>query len=334
MRGLFFSVLLLRSSASGDFLKENQNFFVEDLEVDENCELSAKVGDHLLFEYSFSYANGTDFQNIVSSARKPDQLFHLILDGSGNSDIHAGLKGMCLNSTRLFIWPQIDGVNLFPLVQPDLHQLIAPHTNIRLNVTLQEITEPKDYAIFDAFRAGNYSRVIDMIVEGNGVNAFDEWGHTPLMLATQNDAMQVIAALLNARRPKVDVNLSKSSGYTALFYATELKSTVIMQALLRKGADPNAVILQEGSRGNTPLHFACMLEKPKHAELLLNYGASPWSVNQYRVNAFQLIPKDAVRSTKLEFKRIFEDAYRNIKTPSGVSMNYDDRRNHGSSLDL
>ena len=64
-----------------------------------------------------------------------------------------------------------------------------------LSVTLEKITEPADYAIFDAFRAGNYSRVIDMIGEGDGINAFDEWGHTPLMLATQNDAMQIVAAL-------------------------------------------------------------------------------------------------------------------------------------------
>ena len=241
---------------------------------------------------------------------------------------------MCLNSTRMFTWPHIDGVNLFPLIQPDLHELIAPNIKICLNVTLHQITNPTDYAIFDALRAGNYSHVIDMITEGDGINAFDEWGHTPLMLATQNDAIQVIAALLNARRPKVDVNLSKASGYTALFYATELKNTVIMQALLRKGADPNAVILQEGSRGNTPLHFSCMLEKPKHTELLLNYGASPWSVNQYGMNAFQLIPKDAVRSTKLEFKRIFEVAYRNTKTAPGFSINdYDGRRDH-ESLDL
>ena len=245
-----------------------------------------------------------------------------------------GLKGMCLNSTRIFTWPQTRGVDLFPLIQPDLHQFIAPNT-IHLNITLQHITEPSDYAIFDAFRAGNYSRVIDMIAEGDGINAFDEWGHTPLMLATQNDAMQIIAALLNARRPKVDVNLSKASGYTALFYATELKSTIIMQALLRKGADPNAVVLQEGSRGNTPLHFTCMLEKPKHAELLLTFGGSPWSLNQYGMSAFQLIPNDAVRSTKLEFKRIFETSYRNIPSIVDKSMDTDeDKGDNRDSLEL
>lgn len=100
-----------------------------------------------------------------------------------------------------------------------------------------------------------------------------------------------------------------------------------MQALLRKGANPNTAIRQEGSRGNTPLHFACMLEKPKHAELLLSYGASPRAENQFGMTrkkylvyniytqhnivthfpiAWELIPRDAVRAVKMHFKKIFE----------------------------
>ena len=225
---------------------------------------------------------------------------------------------MCWNSTRIIRWPQVQDTNLSPLILPELVQHIEPSTNIELIVNLHHITEPVDYAIFDAMRSGNYSLVIDMVEEGNGVNAFDEWGHTPLMLATQSDAMQVVAALLNARRPKADVNHAKASGYTALFYATELKSTVIMQALLRKGADPNAVIQQEGSKGNTPLHFTCMLEKPRHAELLLTYGADPFKINEYNMQPLQLVPADAVRSTKLHFKKLFEESYQrfNSQLPS------------------
>ena len=82
MKRFLFNALLICSSAVDDFLVENQSFFVDDVEVDQYCEFSAEVGDHLLFEYSFSYANGTEFDNIVSSARKPNQLFHLILVSS------------------------------------------------------------------------------------------------------------------------------------------------------------------------------------------------------------------------------------------------------------
>jgi ankyrin repeat protein len=58
--------------------------------------------------------------------------------------------------------------------------------------------------------------------------------------------------------------------------------------------------------GNSPLHFACMLEKSKHAELLLEYGAVPNVRNEHGQSPLDLLPRDAVRSTKLHFKRIFE----------------------------
>lgn len=117
---------------------------------------------------------------------------------------------MCLNSTRILRWPHIQGAELSPLVLLEQRSALFDDMGIRLSVNLHHITEPSDYLIFDAFRAGNISKVIDYISEGEGVNAFDEWGHTPLMLATQSDYLQVIAALLNSRKPKVDVNDAKS----------------------------------------------------------------------------------------------------------------------------
>ena len=71
--------LFFGQSASENFFQGSDKFFIKDVVVDETCEMSAKIGDHLLFEYVFSYANGTEVENIVSSARKPNQLFHLIL---------------------------------------------------------------------------------------------------------------------------------------------------------------------------------------------------------------------------------------------------------------
>lgn len=108
------------------------------------------------------------------------------------------------------------------------------------------------------------------------------------------------------------------SGFTAVFYAVEKAEPSILQALLRRGADPNAVVAQDGSRGNTPLHFACMLEKVKHAELLLEYGAQPFVYNEHGQTPFNLIPADAVRSTKLYFKTMFESAHAKLQGVSSV----------------
>lgn len=65
----------------------------------------------------------------------------------------------------------------------------------------------------------------------------------------------------------------------------------------------------QGSRGNTPLHFACLLERTKHAEMLLEYGATPDARNQHGQKPLDLLPRDAVRSTKLHFKRIFDVSF-------------------------
>jgi ankyrin repeat protein len=64
--------------------------------------------------------------------------------------------------------------------------------------------------------------------------------------------------------------------------------------------------LLQGSYGNTALHYACLLEKAKHAELLLEYGALPEARNEHGQRPLDLVPRDAVRSTKLHFKRIFD----------------------------
>ena len=80
VRKFWFVVLALCSLAnlSRSVLAEAP-YEVEDIDIDANCFSSAKLGDHLLFEYEFKYANGSNFGDIVSSAKKPNQLFHLIL---------------------------------------------------------------------------------------------------------------------------------------------------------------------------------------------------------------------------------------------------------------
>ena len=76
----WFTVFALCSLSNlSSIARAETSFEIEDVDVDNTCLSSAKVGDHLLFEYFFRYANGSEFQNIVASAKKPNQLFHLIL---------------------------------------------------------------------------------------------------------------------------------------------------------------------------------------------------------------------------------------------------------------
>jgi ankyrin repeat protein len=182
------------------------------------------------------------------------------------------------------------------------------NSEINIEFKVMGITSADDYQIFNYMKMKNYQGVAEMIDNKKGVNALDEWGQSILMLAARENELTVVATLLNARMPKVNVNAAKSSGYTALFYAIENRDTNILKALLRRGANPNVLLKQEGAVGNTPLHFSCLMEKQKHTELLLEYGADVMAVNEYGQYPLQLLPRESVRSTKLYFKRMFEDA--------------------------
>ncbi len=118
------------------------------------------------------------------------------------------MKGMCQNASRSLQFYSAKEANLNPLL---FSTLLSEVGNVALDVIIhvQYITKQEDYQIFDALKS-NFSRVLDLIDEQKGVNAMDEWGQTPLMIAVSNNNMSpIFAALMNARRPKVDVNIAK-----------------------------------------------------------------------------------------------------------------------------
>jgi hypothetical protein len=289
-------------------------YTTEDVFVPSDCESIAKLGDHILLEYTVLFANGSAGATLT----RPSQLYHVLLQPMDDMPVYNSLKGMCENSTRKITWEDNNKLNLEPLFLSD-SRLTELEEGISILLTVVHITTAENYQIFGSIKAGNISHVLDLIDMHLGVNAVDEWGQTALMIAVANQNLEIISALLNTRMPKVNVNLAKSSGFTAVFYAVEKASHSILGALLRRGADPNVAILQDGSKGNTPLHFACMLEKTKHMELLLEYGANPSAINQHGQTPLQLLPLDAVRSTKLYFKKSFEDAYTKLRTAAAAA---------------
>jgi hypothetical protein len=117
---------------------------------------------------------------------------------------------MCKNATRTIRWEDSSKLNLQPLFMANdaAEQLEGQSVSIDLN--LVHITEPEDYRIFDHIRSGNLSAALDMIELHKGINAFDEWGQSALMMAVQLKKLEVVASLLNTRMPKVNVNTAKS----------------------------------------------------------------------------------------------------------------------------
>ena len=123
--------------------------------------------------------------------------------------INHNLKGMCQGGVRKIIWDNIHNVNLNPILNSK-SKISELEEGITLEVSLMHITEENDFRIFNAFKAENISMVLDLIEEASGVNAMDQFGQSSLMIAVSNSYMHVTAALLNARRPKVDVNMRKA----------------------------------------------------------------------------------------------------------------------------
>lgn len=273
------------------------------------CENDSKVasyGDHLLFEYTLSDSQG----NIFHETPVNGQLSHILLTSDSDieeSSVSSALVGMCEGSKKKLT---IDTTNTKTVLEPIL--IPASHDKndkiIYATVNVRHITTSEEYQIFTALRDKNLTKSVQLIQNHTGINVFDEWGQTPLMIATINNYLFVVSALFNTVRPPVDVNMTKNNGFAAIHYAVSLKGTEVLKFLLKRKADPNVAIRETGSKGNTPLHLACLLEKPAHAELLLQNGANPLSINEHGARPFSMVPRDAVTSVKLKFKKLFEDA--------------------------
>ena len=291
---------------------------IDDAFVPETCENIAEPGDHLLVEYELTLKDGT----VAASLKAPAPRLYVHLsshDDATASPVIKGLKGVCKNATRVFRWDSAVGVDMSPVFAADTGpaRLDVP---VSLAVRVVHLTPQKDYHIFSVLKNGNLSHAMAIIDGHHGVNAVDEWGQTPLMIAMQRprELLPVVAFLMNTRRPMVDVNMAKASGHTALFYAIEFGVPVeILTALLRRGADPNAASVAEGSRGNTPLHYACFLEKIRHAEALLEYGANPHAVNEHGQQPHHLLPTTVLPATKLRFQQVFNEAAQRLSTQLG-----------------
>lgn len=172
----------------------------------DKCKYVANVGDHVLLEYAVLINGFTVIETIPGS-----QLYHTIVDSVDRGlFINNVLIGMCLNST-VNITLHTNTASLKPLdIRYDLSLTTDP---ISIYIKLHHVTTPYDYQIFDAIES-NASLAMDLIKLHVGINSYDQWGQTPLMIATISNKVAIITSLFNTVRPAVDVTLKKSVNTT------------------------------------------------------------------------------------------------------------------------
>lgn len=91
-----------------------------------------------------------------------------------------------------------------------------------------------------------------LLDQGCDVNAWDDWGLTPLIwAATADNNLEVTELLLKAG---ADVNHRTKGGQTALFWAKDLGCEDAVELLLKYGADPQVAEMENKMRGSHAGH--------------------------------------------------------------------------------
>ena len=125
--------------------------------------------------------------------------------------------------------------------------------------------EAKRTAFFDAVQRADVSRIESMASQGFDVNAANEGGVTPLMVAAGMNAD--VAKLLIAKGARV--NAKTSGGYTALMSAALNGRKDAIKLLLDSGADPAA----KDTSNRTAMKYAAEKNHKDIVDLLRQGGA-------------------------------------------------------------
>jgi cytohesin len=129
--------------------------------------------------------------------------------------------------------------------------------------------DPLRLTIIDAVKAGNCSRVKELLAEGANVMARDSVeGRTPLHLAARKGDLEMTNLLISKG---ADINDETANEGTPLHAAVEGGFKEIAEILLAKGANIEATT----PYGYTPLHSAVLAGNQDMVELLLTKGANP-----------------------------------------------------------
>ena len=123
--------------------------------------------------------------------------------------------------------------------------------------------------IADAAMRRDVAAVRDLIAKHADVNAPQGDGMTALHWAAKNNDLEIASLLIRAKASLTAV--TRNGAYTPLLVASEAGSALVVEALLKAGADAKATT----TTGVTPLHLTALSGSAASASALLARGADP-----------------------------------------------------------
>jgi ankyrin repeat protein len=146
-------------------------------------------------------------------------------------------------------------------------------------------------------------RIKYLIENGADVNQKDDFGWTPLLLATAKARSDIVKVLIDS---DVDLNQRSSEGYTALMLAVIGADREIIKMLL----DANCALDVQDNEGRTALMIAAELSPgicPLFVEVLLNKAEEQRERVYAALNCFKKLPCGQCTNLKHLFKPYFRE---------------------------
>lgn len=131
----------------------------------------------------------------------------------------------------------------------------------------QPSPERRQHLLFEAAKQGRADMIDPLVQAGVDINAYDDRGFTPLILAAYNGQLSTVDALMaqgaDACRPDRD------QGNTAQMGVAFKGEDAVAARLLKAGCDVNA----RNKAGQTALMMASLFNRTRQVDMLLAAGA-------------------------------------------------------------
>ncbi|MET4898431.1 ankyrin repeat domain-containing protein [Sphingomonadaceae bacterium jetA1] len=133
--------------------------------------------------------------------------------------------------------------------------------------------ERRQALLFEAAKMGRTDLIPFLAKNGADVNAYEERGFTPLILAAYNGQAAAVEALLNAGADPCKPD--RTQGNTAQMGVAFKGDDRIAARLLKAGCDINA----RNKAGQTALMMAALFGRTAQVKMLMQHGADPHLVD-------------------------------------------------------